>query len=340
MSTGARILADTQNGRFNALLSMKLARIWSASVFFKNTLYVIAGGFDIQVSDPSSLVVQQYDFGSKTWSTAPNLITPRLAPAAAVLGDRIFVAGGSSNNYVTPGMEYWTPGYPNWISAPNMPVPTAYSAYTSYQNRMYIIGGMMNNGQPATVMQSFDNSSGWQPPVSIPRPVIYGSATAYNSKIYVFSGFGNGPASEAEPLLVYDLNTKKWTSVKIEPGRLSSTIVTVGNKLYLAGGMRRRAGESGAEVVGTVLELDPNTYVLKPVPPIMYARFGSAICVCQDNTIVQAGGAIYTGIITMRPDGLPLVKPTSTVGDPGFLPMDTVEALNMQEISFNLYRKL
>jgi N-acetylneuraminic acid mutarotase len=89
--------------------------------------------------------VAAFDPASGQWSERAPMITPRGGAAAAVVRDRIVVAGGEGNPNVSTGVfaevEAFIPASNSWIRLPNMATPRHGTGGATIGNTFYVPGG-------------------------------------------------------------------------------------------------------------------------------------------------------------------------------------------------------
>jgi N-acetylneuraminic acid mutarotase len=89
--------------------------------------------------------VVAFDPVAGTWSDRAPMITARGGAAAAVVGDRIVVAGGEGNAAVPSGVfsqvEVFVPASNSWYGLPNMRTPRHGTGGASIGNTFYVPGG-------------------------------------------------------------------------------------------------------------------------------------------------------------------------------------------------------
>jgi N-acetylneuraminic acid mutarotase len=89
--------------------------------------------------------VAAFDPAMGSWSERAPMITPRGGAAAAVVRDRIVVAGGEGNPAVSSGVfaqvEVFIPASNTWLSLPNMRTPRHGTGGASIGNTFYVPGG-------------------------------------------------------------------------------------------------------------------------------------------------------------------------------------------------------
>jgi N-acetylneuraminic acid mutarotase len=89
--------------------------------------------------------VAAFDPAAASWSDKAPMITPRGGSAAAVVRDRIVVAGGEGNTAVSSGVfpqtEVFVPASNSWLILPNMRIPRHGTGGAAIGNTFYVPGG-------------------------------------------------------------------------------------------------------------------------------------------------------------------------------------------------------
>jgi N-acetylneuraminic acid mutarotase len=106
-------------------------------------VYAIGGRFNGITSLLGNVVA--FDPAAGSWSDKAPMITARGGAAAAVVRDRIVVAGGEGNSAVASGVfpqtEVFVPAGNSWFSLPNMRTPRHGTGGAAIGNTFYVPGG-------------------------------------------------------------------------------------------------------------------------------------------------------------------------------------------------------
>ncbi len=105
-----------------------------------------------------------------TWVDLPPLNEPRAAGAAAVVGDRIVVAGGQANGALVPTTEVFDGT--KWTTVSDIPTPREHLAGVSDGTYFYAIGGRdLASDQNTAAVERFDPAAGtWTTLPAMPTP--------------------------------------------------------------------------------------------------------------------------------------------------------------------------
>ena len=195
---------------------------------------------DVGIFDPTAS-------RATTWSSGPDMPTPRARHGAAAVGDKIFVMGGSTNGGFSNSMAVYDTskpmGWQSWSNGPPMSERRIDFPAVAVDTKVYAIAGR-NDDNISTIlgrMEILDTVTyQWSlgPSMSTAR---YGcAAAAVDGKIYVMGGTtraADGTESKLTSVEVYDTATQRWSTVQDMPVPMSGQVaVAVDGKIYAMGG--------------------------------------------------------------------------------------------------------
>ena len=255
---------------------MPTPRYGAVAVSFGGRVVVIGGrGFepDLPPGQAKKLIysaVEAYDPQRGTWESLPSLSVAREGPAAFVLADTLFVAGGSDwRERILDHVEYLVDGTQRWRESDRwrLDVPRAAFGIAVAGGRPFAIGGFT----PVPVSSVVDLSTG----TSLPRPQRFRARGAHavvsiGDSIFVMGGRGPVEAPPANPRGVLDdvdllqASVSEWDQVEpLLVARESFAAVRVGRRVFVLGGR----DEDGV-VMKTVEMLDGGTPVAAEEPEL------------------------------------------------------------------------
>lgn len=137
-----------------------------------------------------------FDPKTKTWKELPALPEPRSSHDAAVLGDKLYVAGGwalqgkkESQWHDTAYVLDLTAEQPQWEPLPKPNFQRRALSLAAHNGKIYAIGGMESNNKPSLRVDIFDPKTGeWSEGPSLQGEGMEGfgnSAFAVNGRLYV-----------------------------------------------------------------------------------------------------------------------------------------------------------
>ena len=183
----------------------------------------LVGGSD---SHGTTAIVDVFDPIANTWTTGPNLPTPRNNPGAVTLDGKLFVVGGSSNDGSRLATaEEFDPSTNTWTELPPMPTARSYPALVAGPDgRLYAIGGVsLTYGESLSrAVESFDPTTRtWSVQAPLPAPPDTYDQTYYQSgaavggggRIYVL-GAGFSSSGRTTRLDAYDPAVNQWTTIQ------------------------------------------------------------------------------------------------------------------------------
>ncbi|MDD9964670.1 MAG: hypothetical protein OXR73_00480 [Myxococcales bacterium] len=210
-----------------------------------------------------------------TWRTGTPMPTPRTELAVALLGDRIYVAGGFGG---FNAFESYAPDSDSWETHADLPVGLQHPSLAAVGGHVYLTGGRQ------TGLFAYDPSTdAWTERASMPQARYAAAAVALGDGLYVVGGTGD----DALAIWHYDPASDAWSRRgELDMVRDHLTVVALAERLYIIGG---RPG--GGDVYNSVQIYDPADQSLTPGPAMQEGRsgFGAA---AVGPWICAAGGEV------------------------------------------------
>lgn len=278
-----------------------------------------------------------YDLNTQSWSRSrEHLVTPRQYGATIMAaGSRIFYAGGSQSDGVSyfavlRDVDIYDLETDAWTSAA-LSAGGADIAGAVVNNKVFFAGGLREDpvrlAKPSAIVDIYDLSANrWSVAnLGLGRADI--EAVTVGSKVY-FAGGSAGPSAingvlgATEHMDIYDDATGTWTVSALTQERTSMTAITVGNRIYWAGGLGLWEGWKGDIEISDLNTNGTSWACLHHEKFWYYGKQAAALA--GDNRIV-----FFTGIAVSDPgyntrfDIYHLDTNTWTVGQ---LPVDIADA--------------
>jgi N-acetylneuraminic acid mutarotase len=132
---------DPASNQWTELAPLPYEVFDNAVVHHNGSLYCL-GGFRLDTSAVSGQILV-YDIAGGAWSASPSaLSTPRLQHGAAVLGDRIVVAGGLDSGFnVIGSCEIFDPADGSVVATAALPVAANHLTMAAVSGRLFAMGG-------------------------------------------------------------------------------------------------------------------------------------------------------------------------------------------------------
>ncbi|HEY0815648.1 MAG TPA: kelch repeat-containing protein [Pseudonocardia sp.] len=219
-----------------------------AAVTYHNEVVVI-GGWSPANGNLSGLVSGRvFALRNGAWAELPPLNHPRVAHAAAVVGDKIVVVGGQANSQLVPTTEVFDGT--RWSDAAPIPTPREHLSATTDGTFVYAVGGRnLSSDKNSAAFERFDPAAGaWQTMPNMPTPRGGVAATCIDGRI-VAAG-GEEPTRVLNTVEAYDIDTGTWSGLAPLPvARHGMALATVGNSVFSVGGAQRPTHQQSAATV-------------------------------------------------------------------------------------------
>jgi hypothetical protein len=169
-----------------------------------------------------------------SWASLAPMIEPRQEVGVAVIGNRLFVAGGFRGNGSTANtLEIHDVTTNAWSMGAPMPTAVNHPGAAAVNGRLYIIGGALASGASTSAVQEYDparNDGALKAPMPTARNAVV--AGVRGGRIYVAGGAPGGRDLEA-----YDPATDRWETLPPMPTPRNHVAgAFVGDRLFAIGG--------------------------------------------------------------------------------------------------------
>jgi non-specific serine/threonine protein kinase len=225
-------------------------------VSYQNTVWVI-GGFEPQGSviiGVASARVFRLNQNQTVWVEAPSLHHARGAGAAAVVGNKIVVAGGRTAG--TPPAEVIPTEIfdgTSWHDAAGIPVPGDHLAAVSDGTYLYTVGGRrLEAASNTAAVQRFDPAANrWVQLPAAPGKVSDAGAAIVGGRLIVVGGESTGTVFNTA--WAYDLASSTWSSLPhLAAPRHGLAVAAIGNTLYAIDGASQTGHNASTPTVQTL----------------------------------------------------------------------------------------
>lgn len=226
------------------------------AVAFEGLLYVGGG---------RSNRVFSYDPAADSWTElASSAFFHGGTPAAAVLGNRIVVAGGTGGGMAGNEVEAYDSVSDGWTPLASMTCARNHLAAAAIGGKLYVAGGRPASQTCHEVYDPVANTWTMKAPMPTGRSGLTGAAVG--GCFYTFGGEGNAadPNGIFHNVEAYDPTTDEWFELPpMQTGRHGIYAAVLGNVIYLPGGATSEGlgvtGVNEAYVIGTVEPREPVT---------------------------------------------------------------------------------
>jgi hypothetical protein len=203
---------DIRRNRWRRVRPMPLALNHTTAVAYRGKLYVQGGYLGARDLTAPTGELMRYDPAANRWRRLAAAPTARAAHAAAVIGNRLYVAGGANDSGSLRSLEIFDFRSERWLPGPSFPGPARnHTTGVASGGRFYVLGG--RDSANFTAAERFDPRAGkWErlPGLRTPRGGI-ASARLRDGRIVVFGGeeLGAGGTTIA-PVELFDPHRRRW----------------------------------------------------------------------------------------------------------------------------------
>ena len=148
-----------------------------------------------------------------SWKKLADLPVELEGAAVAAYQDRVWVAGGLSNDEARTKLTnvyVYDPKADKWSKGPSLPRPISHGSLVATPWSLYFLAGWVQDGGSKQVLKLNPTNSAWIPDVSLPEPRVAGAA-AYDGSHVIYAG---GTRKGGAPTdTVWSLTDGKWKSI-------------------------------------------------------------------------------------------------------------------------------
>ena len=150
---------DDNDGTWRRVADLRQGRCAHAAVALGGHLYAI-GGMNMAegTSDIALASVERYDPTGDAWEAVAPMPAARWCPAVAVLGEKLYLFGGSSEDDDEGGVlekcMRFDPIANTWEPLPDLPTPRSGAAAAAFGGEVWVVGG--SDGTQLKTVEVFD----------------------------------------------------------------------------------------------------------------------------------------------------------------------------------------
>lgn len=266
-------------------------------------LYAAGGDSYYDVNSPKKLF--RYDPVNKVWATMADMPFAQTEQQSAIMkavGGKLYFIGGQEAGIagLLNTVYCYDPSDNTWSSKTAMTTAREDFGAAVVGTKIYCFGGLAGAYVPSKILEVYDTvNDSWESKADMPAAKCLGDfGAACNGKIYAiasvndFTGYPTD-LKVIDTVFKYDPVANTWSTVtEIPEGTAYKSCVTIGNKIYVAGGMK--AGDGGTRPLTNlsnkiyIYDTISNTWSLsKVLLPYGTASLGLATL---NNKIYGCGG--------------------------------------------------
>jgi N-acetylneuraminic acid mutarotase len=278
-------VAQPSPGQWRREPEMLTPRAAHAVAATTDAIYVLGG-----TGSDGKPVLDVERFDGKTWSRETSLPGEGVnAPAAAAIGDNVFLIGGfgtTTNRPVTSVRRYNTKTR-QWTDAAPLPAPRGGHAAVVMNGRIHVLGGG-NSISTISDHSVYDpQANAWTDGAPLPRSLGSPAAVVLGTTLYSIGG-RSGP-NDFGDVYLYDSSTRTWTpGASIDP-RGTGGAAAIGTSIYYFGG----ESQARSVVLDDSLRLDAGAKTWVADTRMPTARSFARAVVFKGRVYVIGGSSTY-----------------------------------------------
>lgn len=229
---------------WQAQSAMQFARAAHAVVANDSAIYALAGTGAL-----GKPVLQVERFDGQQWQLETTLPVDGLnAPAAALLGDKIYLIGGFSSTSNVPVAKVWAYQLSSktWQAVKDLPAPRGGHSAVVLNGKIHVFGGGNEQSTIANHSAYDPASDTWQELTPLPRREGSPAVVAHQGQIYVIGG-RSGEIDFGE-VYIYDPVSNSWNFGPALTPRGTAGAVSYCDTVYVFGGESQKEKRSLANV--------------------------------------------------------------------------------------------
>lgn len=261
----------------------------------RGKIYLIGGFEEPSLTNIPGLTisgrVEVYDPAAGRWNSIAPLPVGLHHAGAAVIGDRLYVAGGFTRSFLSvwhpvSTLYVYDPDQDSWSEGPSMPTARGALAVAVLDGKLYAIGGYGESRNEGAV-EAFDpETRRWSAKAPLPTPRDHLAAAAAAGRLYAIAGrIERDYGQNLGVTDVYDPAADRWTTGPPLPTpRSGMTAGVIADTIYILGGEAPEGTFRHNEAFSPALG---RWSTMAPMPT---GRHGLGSAVLNDRLYVLSGG--------------------------------------------------
>jgi N-acetylneuraminic acid mutarotase len=156
---------------------------------------------------------------------------------------------------------------------------------------VFVVGGVGGNNSSISLLERYDITSGtWQPGAKMSSPRFVFGLCQFSGQLYAIGGLYQDDDIALASVECYNPTLDTWSAAPALPrGRSSHCACTVGDTMFVLGGVEKIAGDAELLETRSVLKFDSGTQAWSEVEPMLRALSNCSTCVLGSNIFVLGG---------------------------------------------------
>jgi DNA-binding CsgD family transcriptional regulator/N-acetylneuraminic acid mutarotase len=226
---------EGSSSRWASHSAMPTSRAGLALVPFEQQIFAIGG---VRGNDRATRAVEIYDPLTNSWTEGASKPTATSNIAGVVLGDKIYVPGGCTNEEgeASDTLEIYEPKADSWEEEAALPEARCGYGLVEFEEKLYLFGGWNGTAFEDTIFIYSPQTKRWEvSDHTLPRPVGYLGAAVLEGTIYIAGGYDG--EEESNQTYAFEFESGKWLEkAPLQEKRVGLGLVSNGQNLFAVGG--------------------------------------------------------------------------------------------------------
>jgi hypothetical protein len=229
---------DPRTQRYTELAPLPKGLNHIGFVTYRGSAYVVGGHGTLLWGASAQDGFYRYTPGRDRWVRLPPLPTARGAVAAAVVGDRLYVAGGMANGVALRVVEAYDFGDRRWHRVADLPAAREHIAGASLGGRFYVVGGRNRVTDALPDVTRYDPATdSWEQLPGLPVREGGGEAQPFEGSLLAIGGGNDRGEYVTGAVQRFDPASGRWSELpQMRTPRHGFGSAVVGDTIYTFGG--------------------------------------------------------------------------------------------------------
>ncbi|CAH1249148.1 KLHL9 [Branchiostoma lanceolatum] len=253
-------------------------------------LVIVGGEPSSRASETLIRSVKFLDTGGSSWREVTAMERPRSHKGVAVLGNFLYVAGGSCTSHLgrltaTNEVHRYDPQQDSWFQTASMLESRTDFHLAAIGNQLFAVAGRNDADKLATVERYNPYNDAWAYVASLEEPVVSHAVCVDRGYLYVSGGY-NG--SFQNTFQRYNLEADRWENMTaMTTARGWHCMTSSHDRIYVFGG----TCENGSGIRGVLQDeyYDPSTQQWAKTSPMLCTKSEAGIAVYEGKIFIIGG---------------------------------------------------
>jgi serine/threonine-protein kinase PknK len=232
---------DPAKGTYSSLPDTPVALDHSVVVPYRGDLYLVGGDSN---GHPSG-GLWRYSPDEGHWETLPSMATPRAGHVAGVIGDRLYVVGGTTDSAFVDlehaplaSLEIYDFRTGEWSRGPHIPTGRHHFDAAVLDGRLYAVGGRAPGDFSLDAVERFDPQRGeWERLAPLPLGVSGQSVETVAGRVVVVGGGDDLDRWVTAATWAFNPGQGRWQRLPdVTVPRHGQASAALGDRIYVFGG--------------------------------------------------------------------------------------------------------